>query len=84
MIHLGRFSAVLDANVLFPAPVRDLLLRLAELDLYRPKWTEEIHDEWIRNLLLKRPDIKRESLDSAKKAMNSAFPDANVSAYADL
>ena len=71
-------NAVLDANVLFPAPLRDYLLHLAELKLFLPKWTDEIHEEWITNLLAKRRDLKRQSLESAKKAMNEAFPDSNI------
>lgn len=46
-----KFTAVLDANVLYPAPLRDLLMRLAVTDLFAARWTERIHDEWIRNLL---------------------------------
>ncbi len=84
MIHSSRFSALLDANVLYPAPIRDILLHLAGVDLYRPKWTEKIQDEWIRNLLLKRPDLKKESLLSAQAAMNAAFPDANILHYESL
>ena len=84
MIHSGRFTALLDANVLYPAPLRDYLLCLAELDLYKPKWTYQIHDEWIRNLLLNRPELKKETLERTKSAMDSAFPDANVENYEDL
>ena len=29
-----RFIAVLDANVLYPAPLRDLLMRLALADVF--------------------------------------------------
>jgi hypothetical protein len=73
--------ALLDANTFYPAPVRDLLLQLADVGLYAPKWTEEIHEEWIRNLLINRPELKEKSLLAAKDAMNSAFPDANVSGF---
>ena len=84
MIHSSRFVAVLDANALYPAPTRDYLLRLASLDLYKPKWTNEIQEEWIRNLLLNRPDLMREKLDITQDAMNSAFPDANITNYEEL
>ena len=63
MIHSPKFTAVLDACVLYPAPVRDLLLNLADANLYKPKWTERIHEEWKRNLLLKRPDLKTGQLE---------------------
>lgn len=32
-----------------PAPLRDLLIRLATADLFAARWTEEIHDEWFNN-----------------------------------
>ena len=36
-------TVVPDANVLFPAPLRDYLIHLAELKLFLPKWMDEIH-----------------------------------------
>jgi len=50
-----QYTAILDANVFYPAPIRDLLIRLAANDIFAAKWTAEIHDEWIRNLLKNRP-----------------------------
>lgn len=84
MIHSPRFSAVLDACVLYPAPVRDILLNLAEQELLKPKWTEEIHDEWMKNLLRNRKDLKRKQLEATVEAMNSAFPDSLVENYSSL
>lgn len=84
MIHSGRFTALLDANVLYPAPLRDYLLRLAEEGLYKPKWTEQIQNEWIENLLHNRIDLSKSALDRTKNAMNKAFPDANIDNYEKL
>lgn len=84
MIHSSRFIAVLDANVLYPAPIWDYLLRLASLELYKPKWTDEIQGEWLKNLLINRPDLRRENLVITQDAMNSAFPDANITNYEEL
>src|SRR5215211_7803372 len=84
MIYSSGFTAILDANVLYPAPVRDYLLNLANLEMYKPKWTKEIQEEWIRNLLLKRPDLKRENLEKTRDAMDSAFPDANITNYEEI
>ena len=39
---MSAFTALLDANVLYPAPMRDILLQLAVTDLFRAKWTAEI------------------------------------------
>ena len=74
-------TALLDANVLYPAPIRDLLLHLADTGLYYPKWTNEIHEEWMHNLLLNPPDLKPSSLKAAKRAMNLAFPDADIKGF---
>ena len=81
MIYSSSFAALLDANVLYPAPLRDFLLRLAGADFYQPKWTDQMQEEWIRNLLINRTDLTRESLERTKAAMNAAFPDANVTKY---
>ncbi len=79
-----NLTVILDANVLYPAPLRDYLLSLAELSLFHPKWTDDIQEEWIRNLLLNRTDLKRKDLERARNAMNSAFPDANIVNYQKL
>jgi len=81
MIYSSSFAALLDANVLYPAPLRDFLLRLAGADFYQPKWTDQMQEEWIRNLLINRTDLTRENLERTKAAMNAAFPDANVTGY---
>ena len=75
---------VLDACVLYPAPLRDLLLNLADQELYSPKWSEEIEKEWLRNLLSNRPDLKIERLSRTIELMNKAFPEAKVKGYEEL
>lgn len=42
---MAEITALLDACVLYPAALRDLLMHLALEDLFRPKWTEAIHEE---------------------------------------
>ncbi len=59
-------------------------MRLAETDLFRAKWTDEIHDEWTRNLLKNRPDLKIERLQRTKDLMNNRIRDCLVSGYQDL
>ena len=46
-----------DACVLYPAPLRDLLVRLALTDLFQARWTDAIHEEWVRNVLADRPQF---------------------------
>lgn len=75
---------MLDACVLYPAPLRDLLLSLAAAGLYRAKWSQEIHDEWTRNLLENRPDLDPQRLRITCTRMNAAVPDSLVTGYEDL
>ena len=77
-------TAVLDANVLYPAPLRDLLMHLVLVNLYRAKWTNEIHDEWIRNVLKNRPDLERSQLERTRKLMNAHVLDCLVTNYEGL
>lgn len=74
-------TALLDANVLYPAPLRDYLLHLASLGVYEPVWTAAIQDEWIRNLVKARPDINRAALEATQRSMDKAFPGSNVLGY---
>src|SRR5579871_3108956 len=62
-------SAILDSCVLYPAPLRDFFMRLA-VQLYQPKWTETIHEEWIRNVLADRPDLTRAQLTRTRELMD--------------
>ena len=48
--------AVYDACVLSPAPLRDVLMHLALLDVVDARWLAEMHEEWIRRVLMQRPD----------------------------
>lgn len=54
----SHFTVVYDACTLYPAPLRDLLMHLALSDLFRARWSNMIHDEWIRNVHANRPDLK--------------------------
>lgn len=41
----GSFRAFLDASVLYPASLRDLLMRLTLADLYQALWSRHVHEE---------------------------------------
>jgi hypothetical protein len=63
-----RYTVVLDACVLYPAPLRDLLLSLAAAGVFHARWTQLIQDEWVRNLAVNRPDLNpRERLRKPRK-----------------
>ncbi|MCY4397352.1 MAG: PIN domain-containing protein [Rhodospirillaceae bacterium] len=74
-------TALLDANVLYPAGLRDLLLRLADRYLFAPRWSADIHAEWMRSLLADRPDIDAVVLDRTREVMDGHFPEAVVTGY---
>jgi hypothetical protein len=76
--------AVLDACVLYPAPLRSLLMYLATHALFRPRWTEAIHEEWMRNVRKDFPDINEEKLKRVRVLMDQHVPDALVVGYEPL
>lgn len=81
---MASFTAFLDASVLYPAPLRDLLLELAVSDLYRAKWSDAVHDEWINAVLRSRTDLTRERLERTRDLMNAHVRDALVADFEDL
>lgn len=78
---MANFVAVFDACVLYPAQLRDLLLRVALSDAFKARWTDQIHEEWIGSLLRDRPDIPAERLTRTRELMNRAVPDCLVTEY---
>ncbi|AOU99326.1 PIN domain-containing protein [Acidihalobacter yilgarnensis] len=78
-----RFIVVYDACVLYPAPLRDLLIRLAVTGLFAAKWTDQIHDEWIRNLVARRPELKKQMF-RIRELMDDAVEDCLVTGYESL
>jgi hypothetical protein len=76
--------AVYDANILYPAPLRDLFIRLAQAGLVLGRWTEAIHDEWTRNVLKDNPNLSAERLIRTRNLMNEAVRDCLVTGYEDL
>ncbi len=65
--------------MLYPAPMRDILLQLAVTDLFRAKWTAEIHREWIDALLRNEPHRDRAVLERTRNLMDQNIRDCLVS-----
>lgn len=61
---------LLDACVLYPAALRDLLMRLAVHELIQAKWSEMIHEEWMTAVLRERPDLTRARLERTRQLMD--------------
>lgn len=84
MRHVAdRFTVILDANVLYPFLVRDVLLSLAAAGLYRPRWSRDIMNEWSTKLIKTRPELKAQITETIKR-MGEAFEEATVKGYEDL
>ena len=54
--------AIFDANVLYSAPLRDLFIRIAQAGLVLARWTDVIHDEWIRHVIENNPQLSPDRL----------------------
>lgn len=70
-----------DANILYSILMTDLILSLGEAGLFRPRWTNEIHEEWIRNVLEDQPDRKREHLERRRAFMDQAIDHDLIEGY---
>ena len=81
---MNPFTVLVDSCVLYPAPLRELVMRLVLEDLFRARWTERIHGEWIRSVLKDRPDLKRERLERTRSMMDSHALNALVTGYEPL
>ena len=76
----------LDACVLYPAPIRDLFMRLALKGLIRLRWNQKVHEEWIENLVKRRPELSLERLRRIPSRMADALESQEplVTGYEDL
>lgn len=81
---ISTFTALFDANVLFGARLRSLLMEFALSGLFRARWSNEIHEEWIAAIILKRPDIPPAKLAIIRSQMDAAVPDALVTGHEGL
>ena len=81
---MGQCTALLDANVLYPAPVRDIFLQLAVMDSFRAKWTADIHREWIGALMRTNPQRDRAALERTRDLMDKATRDSLITGYEPL
>ena len=75
---MSHYTALLDANVLYPASMRDVLMQLAITDVFKARWSEDIHCEWIDALMRNEPHRDRAALERTRDLMNQATRDCLV------
>ena len=77
-------AAFLDANVLYPATLRSVLMEMALAGAFQPLWTERVHDEWTRSLARDRPDLSADRIARTRALMLAHVDDAMVMDYEHL
>lgn len=75
--------AVFDACILYPFHLRNIVTQAAVDRLVEARWTDAIHEEWIRSVAARVPTIPIERLQNTRELMNQALPTAMVDGYED-
>lgn len=70
---MSHYTALLDANVLYPVPMRDIVLQLAVTGIFRAKWTADIHCEWMEALLRHEPHRDRRALERTRDCLITGY-----------
>lgn len=78
----SRCRCVLDTNVIYPLEIRDLLFWFAFYDLFVPKWSIHIFEEW-KDVMQRKRVSEKEIIKRTERA-NLAFPDALFRNYSPL
>lgn len=81
---LSTFTAFFDSNVFFGARLRSVVLTLAQTGLFRARWSDDVHREWIRAVVGSRPELDPTALDNTRSAMDRTVLDAKVAGYENL
>ena len=84
MISRSRYTAFLDANILYSAAIRDVCMEVTLARLYRAKWSADVHREWLEAVLRNRPEISRLKLERTRELMDRFVPSAMVTGYEHL
>jgi hypothetical protein len=71
-------KALLDANVLYSNHLRNLLLQMAQNDLFDVKWSAMIQDEWLRNM---KPRTRSRIESHTLPLIRKGFADAQVTGF---
>lgn len=73
--------AFLDANVIRGQLTNDILMTLADNDVFEPRWSQDVLDEMRRN---RPPGVSEEKIDRRITTMNGHFTRAMTTGYQEL
>ncbi len=76
-------KAVLDACVLYPTVLREILIGVAKAGLYTPLWSGRILEEWARATRKIGPQAEGQARTEVA-LLTAGFPKANVAAQPGL
>jgi len=72
-------TVFLDANVLVPITLTNVLLTAAEDGLFQVRWSPDVVEEAVNAIIRIRPNLPMESIERRFSRMAEAFEDALVS-----
>ena len=78
MAGTAKYTAVLDACVLYPVTIADILIQLAIEGLFTAKWSADIDREWTTSLKKDRPDLTDEQINYRQQNLHKAIPDWEI------
>ncbi len=64
--------------------LRDFFVELALTEIVEARWTDEIHSEWMRNVLENRPDITLDRLTRTQNLMDFYVKNSLVTDYEEI
>ena len=59
-------------------------MQLALTDIFKVRWSQQVHQEWIEAVLRNRPDLSRTQLERTRTLMNTHIEDALVDNFEHL
>ena len=78
MAGSAKYTAILDANVMYPVNVFDILAQFSIEGLFTARWTVDIDAEWTMNLRENRRDIHKDQIYRRRDMQRLAIPDWEV------
>lgn len=78
---MSHFVAFFDANVLYPGPVKNFLMAIFKHNLFRPKWSDQVHAEWMAAVLRNRPNLNQQQVEKMRDYMNDTVEDCLVNNF---